>query len=236
MKPTTDSRDAVRPRSERGVALIIALMGVLLLSALGLGLVLTTSTELLIVGNYRNSQEALYGAEAALERALQDLLTVPDWNTILAGTDKSAFIDGPPAGTRGLPDGSIIDLTKVTNIANCGKTATCSPAELDAVTDERPWGTNNPRWTLYAYSPIRDLLPPDTLNSPFYVITWVGDDPSENDDDPMLDGSLQTNPGMGVIALRSEAFGPGGTHKVIEAAVARSDAGSLRLLSWRELR
>ena len=236
MKPTTDSRDDVRRRSERGVALVIALMGVLLLSALGLGLVLTTSTELLVVGNYRTSQEALYGAEAALERALPDLLTVPDWNTILAGTDRSAFIDGPPDGTRVLPDGSIIDLTKVTNVANCGKTVSCSAAELDAVTDERPWGTNNPRWTLYAYSPLRELLPTDTMNSPFYVITWVGDDPSENDGDPTTDGSLQTNPGMGVIALRSEAFGPGGTHKVIEATVARSDLGSLRLLSWRELR
>jgi PilX N-terminal len=236
MKPQIDSPEVGRPRSERGVVLIIALLGVLLLSALGFGLVLTTSTELLIVGNYRNSQEALYGAEAAMERALQDLLIVPDWNTILAGTDRSAFVDGPPDGMRVLPDGSIIDLTKVTNVANCGKLTRCSAAELDAVTDERPWGTNNPRWMLYAYSPMGELLPSDTINSPFYVITWVGDDPSENDGDPTLDGSLQTNPGMGVIALRSEAFGPGGTHKVIEAAVARNDQGSLRILSWRELR
>lgn len=236
MKPARDSSDAVRPRSERGVALILALMGVLLLSALGLGLVLTTSMELLIVGNYRNSEEALYGAEAALERALQDLRIVPDWNTILAGTDRSAFIDGPPDGTRVLPDGSIIDLTKLTNVANCGKTIACSAAELDAVTDERPWGTNNPRWTLYAYSPVRALLPADTINSPFYVITWVGDDPSENDGDPATDGSVQTNPGTGVIALRSAAFGPGGTHKVIEAAVARSGPGSVRILSWRQRR
>lgn len=236
MKPRTDSPYAVRARSERGAALIIALMGVLLLTTLGLALVLTTSTELLIVGNYRNSQEALYGAEAALERALQDLLTVPDWNTILAGTNRSMFIDGLPSGLRILADGSTIDLEEVTNVANCGKTARCLPAELNAVTDERPWGTNNPRWTLYAYSPMRELLPTDTIDSPFYVIAWIGDDPSENDGDPTKDGSLQTNPGMGVIALRSEAFGPGGTHKVIEAAVARSDRGSLRLLSWRELR
>ena len=77
---------SARWRDERGVALILALMSLLLLTALGLALVLTTSTETMIAGNFSTAQEALYSADAGVERAMQDLLTVPDWNTILTGT------------------------------------------------------------------------------------------------------------------------------------------------------
>ena len=223
--------------SERGVALIIALMAVLLLSALGLTLVLTTSTELLVAGNYRNSQETRYGAEALIECALQDLSTVADWNAILAGSSRSSLTDGPPQGTRTLSNGSTIDFTHVTNLANCGKIPTCSTAEMNAVTQERPWGINNPRWVLYAYAPMNALPSAHLINSPLYVITWVGDDPAENDGDPTKDGSATSNPGTGIIMLRSEAFGPRGAHKVVEAVVARAGTGGgVRLLSWREMR
>jgi hypothetical protein len=43
------------------------------------------------------------------------------------------------------------------------------------------------------------------------------------------------NPGAGVVALRSDAFGPGGTHKIVEVTVARAQ-GAIRALSWRETR
>ena len=66
---------------ERGVALVLALMTVLLLWPLGLALVATTSTELLIEANYRNSQQGLYAADAAAERALAELPAVAAWNT-----------------------------------------------------------------------------------------------------------------------------------------------------------
>ena len=221
---------------ERGAALITVLMAMLLLTTLGLALVLTASTELLIVGEYRNAQEGLYAAEAALARALTDLVAVPDWNTILAGNDRSTFVDGPPSAIRVLADGKTMDLTQATNVANCDKSSTCSAADMSRVTEQRPWGTDNPTWTPYAYGFLNQLLPTPTINSPFYVITWVGDDPSENDGDPGTDGSAETNPGRGVIALRSEAFGPGGTRRIVEATVARSDTRALRMLSWREVR
>src|SRR5439155_19669116 len=69
-------------RAEDGIALIIAMMAMLLLSALGLALVLTTSTETMIAGNYSTSHEGLYAADAIPERTMDDLLTVPDWNRI----------------------------------------------------------------------------------------------------------------------------------------------------------
>ena len=44
---------------------------------------MVSSTEIEIANNYRNSQEALYAADAAVERVVQDLLMVPRWNDIL---------------------------------------------------------------------------------------------------------------------------------------------------------
>src|SRR5678816_393355 len=89
-----------RLQDEDGVALIIALMAMMLLMALGIALVLTTTTETRISANYREGTEALYAADAAVERVMDDILTVPDWSEILSGVRQSAFIDGPAGGTR----------------------------------------------------------------------------------------------------------------------------------------
>jgi Tfp pilus assembly protein PilX len=227
---------------EEGVALILALMAVLLLSALGFALLITTSTESMIAANYRNGSEGLYAAEGALERAMSDLLTVRDWNTLLDGTTRSAFTDGPPSGARSLSDGATLDLAQAVNMANCSKLTPCSANDLTGnATGDRPWGANNPVWTLYAYGAVRDLLPTARSDSPFYAIVLVADDPAETDGNPLQDGvAASTNPGSGVLALRAEAFGPRAAHKVIEVTAARTDAAelerSVRILSWREVR
>jgi Tfp pilus assembly protein PilX len=215
-------------RDEHGIAMIIAMMAMLLMSALGIALVLTTTSETMIAGNFSNSSEALYAADAAVERSMEDILTVPDWNKLLDGSAQSAFVDGAPSGVRTLPDGSTIDLTQAINMANCQKVTTCSTAEMNAPTAERPWATNNPRWKLYSYANLKDLLPStDTINSAYYILVMVADDPSENDGDPSKDGATDTNPGSGVIAMRAEAFGPRGAHKVIELTLARTDTTEL---------
>jgi Tfp pilus assembly protein PilX len=215
-------------RREDGVALLIALMAMLLMSALGLALVLTTTSETLIAGNFRNGQEAAYAADAVIERAMDDLLTVSDWNKLLDGSTQSAFIDGPPSGSRTLLDGSTIDLTQAVNMANCQKVTDCTADEMNANTSERAWGTNNPRWKLYAYGNLQDMLPTGTINSAYYVMLMVGDDPSESDGDPTKDGaSPDTNKGSGVLAMRAEAFGPRGAHKVLEITLARTDTTQL---------
>src|SRR5215211_2318257 len=109
-------------RDERGIALLIALMSTLLLTALGLALVMTTMTETMISANYRDGGEAMYAADAGIERVMQDLLTVPDWNRIISGAVQSPFIDGPPSGTRTLPGGGTLNLSAATNLLNCNKT------------------------------------------------------------------------------------------------------------------
>ena len=219
---TTSRRTLARARDERGSALVVALLSLLLLTALGLALTLTTTTEVAISANHRMGQEAMNAADAAIERAMQDLLAIPDWNRVLSGAEQSSFVDGGAGGPRALPDGGTIDLTEIANLASCGHITSCSSAEIAANSPERHWLTNNPVWQLYSYGPITDLLPGGTVSSPIYVVVMVGDDPSETDGDPLTDGNSAANPGSGVLSLRAEAFGPHGTHRIVEATVART--------------
>ena len=221
-----------RLRREDGIAVIVALMAMMLMTALGMSLVLTTTSETMIAGNFRAGGEALYAADAILERSMDDLLTIPDWNKLLDGSLQSGFIDGPPSGERTLPDGTKVNLSEVLSFANCEKPTTCSAADMNAFTEMRPWELNNPRWQLFAYGNVGDLLPTGTINSPFYVVVMIGDDPSETDDDPAIDGGPHVAPwtkndGRGVIALRAEAFGPRGSHKIVEMTIAKTDTTEL---------
>lgn len=199
---TTRSMRA-RLRDERGTALIIALMATMLLTALGTALILLSSTETAISTNYTNAQEALYSADAGTERVVQDLLTVPRWNDVLSGAVQSGFVDTSLTPT--MPDGSPLDLNAVT---------TTLQSETDTADT---WGLNDPVWRLYAYGPIRDLLPTNSIDSRGYVAVWVADDPSESDGNPANDVN-------GVITLHAEAYGPMGTRKVVEVTVSRTSS------------
>ena len=68
-------------RGERGFALVLAILSLMLLTFLGLTMATTTSTELQIATNYRWSQQALYNAEAGLEAARIVLSNVADVTT-----------------------------------------------------------------------------------------------------------------------------------------------------------
>jgi hypothetical protein len=218
----------LRQRSgARGSSLVIAIVAAALLSAFGLALALLTSTEMMIAASYATGQELSYAAEAGLEIAAQELRLVPDWNVALAGTSRSTWVDGDPTTPHLLEDGSPLSLGEATNLANCAKPSACSSADMDQIAYARTWGSNNPRWQLFAFGPFNHA----------YVAVWVGDDAGENDGNPLLDGLLGTNPGAGIIALRSEAFGAGGGHTVLEATVHRNTDGiGISRLSWAQIR
>jgi hypothetical protein len=57
-------------------------------------------------------------------------------------------------------------------------------------------------------------------------MSMVADDPLETDDDPTRDGLATgplSNPGAGVLSVRTEAFGRRGAHRVLEGTVVRRD-------------
>jgi len=104
-----------------GAALLVALMALMLMMALGTALVLTTITETRIASSYGAGIEAFYAADAAIERALADLRTTPDWGGLPASAATSTFVDGPPGGARTLADGTTIDLTDATSMVRSGE-------------------------------------------------------------------------------------------------------------------
>lgn len=214
------------PTSDRGVALIFVLMVMMTLSALAMSLSVIVSTETRVTANYRDGMAALYGADAVLQRVLSDVAAESDINRILTGLAVSSFVDGPP-GSRQLPDGALVDLHTLTSLANCGN-ATCGEPELNEVSDERPFGVNNPRWRLYGHG----SLPGEPH---VYGVVWIGDDPAETDGDPFTDASSADEPGRGRLSMMAHGYGPAGTRRVIEATVVKGDRG-LRVLSWREIR
>ena len=216
------------------MVLVVALLAVLLMSALVAAVVSVSAAETVIAANFRAAQEGLAAADAAAERALGDLASTPDWNQVLNGVAQSTFVDGAPGGTRLLADGQSIDLSKTVNLANCGRPTACTTSAMALVTSERPWGPNNPHWQLYAYGKLEDVLPGSVIDFPYYAVVMVGDDPSEIDDDPLNDAPVGS-PGSGIVALRVEVFGPRAVHRVLELIVGRASAGSIRLVAWHAL-
>jgi hypothetical protein len=96
--------DRVRA-GEKGFALILAILSLMLLTFLGLTLAATTSTELQIATNYRWSQQALYNAEAGLEAARLVLSNVAStataWQTQLPPLRTGSWSPGAPTAVGG---------------------------------------------------------------------------------------------------------------------------------------
>jgi hypothetical protein len=212
--------------SERGIALIAALLAMLLLSAVGAALVLGTGADVLIAANAGASSEAFYAADAVFERTVAELRGVPDFTSVLNGSVASAFVDGLGAGQRALADGSRLDLATVVNLANCQKRSACTDADMNASLRGRPWGTRNPRWRLFSLGPFTSPGRDAQHGIPVYVVSMVADDPAESDGDPARDGvpaGAEVNPGAGILLVRAEAFGRRGAHRVVEGSVVRQD-------------
>lgn len=210
-------------RGERGIALLIALMMTMLLAALGVALVTVTSMDIQIAARFRDGQAARHAAEAGLERAALDLARAPQWDEILRGSVRSGFADSTTTPT--LPGGgATLDLRSAT-------------ARLQQETTRQGFrSTRDPRWRLFAWGSLATLLPPGAIDDRVYLAVWVADDRSDTDEDPLTDGN-------GVLLLHAESFGHGGTHRVVEATVARpagalGDGGprGIRVLAWREIR
>ncbi len=114
---------------------------------------------------------------------------------------------------------------------------------MNANSRERPWGTNNPRWQLFAFGPMEQfgqLMRPAAC----YLIVWIADDAREVDGNPQEDSDDGGEPGHGIVRVRAETYGVAGTRRAIEAELARicpdgPDGACLpgiRVQSWQELR
>lgn len=204
--------------SERGSAVLVALLLSLLVAAIAAALVVVTTTETLIAASYRHAQEASYGAEAAIERALYDLAAIPDWSTVVApppANVTSSFDDGEVT-PRG-PDGRQLNLAQLTADRQRDSDARDSPGVF---------GGDTPQWRLFAHARLGELSSSPGLDLALYLIVWVADDESDGDGNAAADSNSR-------ILVWAVAFGAGGARRSVEARVARAPSGELRLDGWR---
>lgn len=207
-------------RNQRGVAVLMALLMALLVGAIAAVLITLTTTETIISASFRHAREASYGAEAALERALHDLSTMPDWSMALSpppANVTSTFDDGQ-SDPRG-PDGRRIDLAQLTT-------------ERQADSDDRDGpvvpGADRPVWRLFAHAPLRALSAGPGFDLPLYLVVWIADDESDGDGEPTIDSNQQ-------LLVWAFALGIGGGRRAITARIARTAGGDLRLVTRQEV-
>jgi hypothetical protein len=200
----------------------------MLLLALGGGLLMVVTTEARIAAQYRDGVEAFHAADALVEVFRAELRRAGDVTAVLTGAFTSTMVDGPHGGDRTIA-GVTINLTDITNVELCNRAGPCTAAAIAAVTPERPWGANNPQWRLYAHGPL-DMVTGAAADHRVYLVEWVGDDPDENDGDPLLDGDRA---GRGRLALRVRSYGGSGSRRDVDVIVGGIPARP-QIVRWTE--
>lgn len=200
-------------RDDSGMALILVLTATIGLASIGLALLLMTDVEVTAAGNQRDAAEVFHAADGALDYVIQEMALVPDWDDVLSGTVRSRA-----KGTLVLPvqaGGSAVDAVRLTQEVQ------------QSSYGGSPWGTNTPRWTLFAHGSMARDLGVTGLPDRVYVLVWVSDDIAEADDDPARDSN-------GIVVVRVRALGVRGSRCDVQAVIARtSTAGVVRKVSWR---
>lgn len=214
--------------AERGAALVLVLVFVVLIAGVAAALAITSRTEAMVAANLRFGREALYAAEGALAVAIRDLGAVNDWGPVLTGAIVGTQTDGASIGSRRLPGGDVVVLC-------CGPASLTGEVQLRADAG-RSWGSDTPQWTIFAWGPVSEWLPAGDLTLPLYVVVWVSDDPGDGDGVPAADNN-------GMVRLHAQALGPAGARRVVEAVVRRPAVGeppapapAVRVAGWREVR
>jgi hypothetical protein len=211
-RQTTRFRDARPFGSERGVALLLALMFLMFFLAVTSVLVMLTVTETMVAGAEQARHVVRGAAEVAIERALQEVAVAADWNVILAGSARSTFVDADV--TPSVADWGVLDVSALT-----------ARVQREADASNR-WGPDGPVWRLFGYGPFAALLGGAGTGPPVYTVMWVADDEGEGDGNPAVD----TNQ---CLTMRAEAFGPFRSRQVLVATVRRHPGGGLEVVSWR---
>src|SRR5258708_12642949 len=81
--------------TERGVALVIALLVLLLITAVGMGMILMSNTETNVSANFRDEQTAYFAAKAGIEEE-RDRLRAGATDTFLLPPPLATPLSAPP--------------------------------------------------------------------------------------------------------------------------------------------
>ena len=199
---------ACRRPDESGVAMLLAVVGLAGVSAVSLALTAMLLLEAQASANARALHEMHAAASAALELAVADLAR-PGWTAGLA--------DGPApwsGETTGVVGGwGAMDIRRRT-------------LELQRTFDARSrWGPDGTRWVPRLEGYVDELIEVEQSRARVFVMTWVGDDPTDGDADASRDAN-------GVVELRVETYASPKA-RVTLAATVRRHAYGVEVISWR---
>src|ERR1700738_3680039 len=148
-------------RSERGIAMFIAIFTLLLITAIAAGMIMLTNTDTNISANFRDEQTAFFGGKAGIEevrdcfrkRATNSLDTVLP--TALPGTANGVlYVLNPNNGETDTPwvtNGSNYPDNEIcTEMSNMGAACSGTPS----VPAGSPWYTSTNSSSTYAASPV----------------------------------------------------------------------------------
>ncbi len=205
-------------RREDGAAVLIALLTTMLLAGVGAMLITIATTETLIGGSLRHSEEAAYAAESAFDRALHDLDAIPNWSQVLLPPPanlKSSFADGQDNALA--PDGRTLNLQQLTTMRQSASQLVSGPSVF---------GPDAPVWRLFAHAHFSAMLPAGTPAPPAYLVVWVADDGWDGDGDVSADSNSR-------VLVHAEAFGGHGAHRSVSGVVLRDEDGVMRVMTRR---
>ena len=201
-----------------GAAVIVALLTTMLLAGVGAMLITIATTETLISGALRHSEEAAYAAESAFDRALHDLDAIPDWSAVLPPPPanlKSPVSDGQETALA--PDGRTLNLQQLTTSRQAVSLQSSGPTVF---------GPDAPVWRLFAHAQFSSILPTGTAAPGAYLVVWLADDGWDGDGEISADSN-------GRLLLHAEAFGAHGAHRIVSGAIERDADGVLQVLTRR---
>ena len=170
MKPEGKARK--RP-PQAGTALLIAIFALLLISVVGIAMLVSTSADTALAGNYRTSTGAYYGALAGLEEARGRLL----WKNpnYINNTGSYANLLSP----SGVPTWG---LTQVLYIVNPGPGETVDPTSSNAANyPDTEYAMEFPGWGLsgaVVNTPIQSVSPVASAGLPGPSYKWVRINPA----------------------------------------------------------
>jgi hypothetical protein len=215
--------------SERGTALLCALLIIALLTTLGAALVVVVTAETLVSAHHAASQQALYAAEAGAERTIGELRALPTWQTVPMPGSTSAFADlNDGSLAPELPDGAVLDLPQLTVERQ---------VDSDGFFPNTP---DRPQWRLFGHATLDRMIAEVAASAPPYLIVWVADDPDDLDGDPGRDSN-------DILMVRSEAFAGAGVRRSVQATILRQSAldgaagggvmrSDVKVIAWLEVR
>jgi len=167
-----EERQVRRKPREAGAALLIAIFALLLISVVGIALLVSTSADTALAGNYRTSTGAYYGALAGLEEARGRLLWKnPDY--LNAGGVYANLLS-----TSGVPTWG---LTQVLYIINPGPGESVDPTSANPANyPDTEYGQEFPGWGLSGASvnQIPSVSPVASAGLPGPSYKWVRINPA----------------------------------------------------------